>query len=52
MELGIEMPVLVSMKGEERNSLFRKIVSKAENSHMSVPETETGRSKNIRHICE
>lgn len=51
MELGIDIPVSVSMKDDERNSLFRKIVSTAENPHMSVPETESGRrSKNIRQV--
>lgn len=48
MELGIDILVLVSMKDDERNSLFRKIVSIVENFYMSVLEIELGRrSKNI-----
>lgn len=51
MELGIEVPVSLSMKLGDPNSLFSRIVSAAENPHLSVPETESGRrSKNIRQL--
>jgi Ras family protein T1 len=51
MELGIDIPVSLSMKLGEPNSLFSRIVSTAENPHMSIPETESGRrSRNIRQL--
>lgn len=51
MELGIDIPVSLSMKLGEPNSLFSRIVSTAENPHLSIPETESGRrSKSIRQL--
>lgn len=51
MELGIDVPVSLSMKLGDPNSLFSRIVSTAENPHLSIPETESGRrSKNIRQF--
>lgn len=51
MELGIDVPVSLSMKLGDPNSLFSRMVSTAENPHLSIPETESGRrSKNIRQV--
>lgn len=51
MELGIDIPVSLSMKHGEPNSIFSRIVCTAENPHLSIPETESGRrSKNIRQL--
>ncbi|XP_010552819.1 PREDICTED: mitochondrial Rho GTPase 2-like [Tarenaya hassleriana] len=51
LELGMDVPISLSMKLGDPNSLFSRIVSTAENPHLSIPETESGRrSKQIRQI--
>lgn len=51
MDLGIDVPVSLSMKLGDPNSIFSRIVSTAENPHSSIPETPSGRrSKNIRQL--
>lgn len=47
--MGIEAPIPISMKLGETNNVFRRIVSTAERPHLSIPETEAGRSRKQYH---
>ncbi|KAL5561667.1 hypothetical protein UlMin_031414 [Ulmus minor] len=44
-ELGIEAPIPVSVKSDDLNNVFGRIVNVAEHPHLGIPETETGRER-------
>ncbi|CAL0320978.1 unnamed protein product [Lupinus luteus] len=44
-DMGVEAPIPISVKLGDFNSLFRRIVTAAEHPHLSIPETEAGRSR-------
>ncbi|KAL5792946.1 hypothetical protein ACOSP7_001540 [Xanthoceras sorbifolium] len=51
LELGIEVPIPLSMKIRDPNNIFGRIVRAAEHPHLCIPETETGRNrKHYRHL--
>ncbi|WOL15903.1 mitochondrial Rho GTPase 1-like [Canna indica] len=43
--MGIEIPIPVSMKLRDHNDVFRRILDAAQKPHLSIPETETGKSR-------
>lgn len=48
--MGLETPIPVSLKLGDNNNLFRRIVEAAQRPHLSIPETEVGKStKQHRH---
>ncbi|KAB1202211.1 Mitochondrial Rho GTPase 1 [Morella rubra] len=48
-DMGIEAPIPISVKLGDLNNVFRRIVSVAEHPHLSIPETEAGRSRKQYH---
>ncbi|KAL8166385.1 hypothetical protein V2J09_007884 [Rumex salicifolius] len=48
-DMGIDSPIPISAKLGEFNNVFRRIVRAAENPHLSIPETEAGRSRKQYH---
>ncbi|CAO2832721.1 unnamed protein product [Amaranthus hypochondriacus] len=48
-DMGIDAPVPISAKLGDFNNIFRRIVGSAENPHLSIPETEVGRSRKQYH---
>ncbi|KAJ4719482.1 Mitochondrial Rho GTPase [Melia azedarach] len=48
-DMGIEAPIPVSSKLGDFNIIFRRIVQAAEHPHLSIPETEAGRSRKQYH---
>ncbi|KAF9618858.1 hypothetical protein IFM89_002726 [Coptis chinensis] len=44
-DMGIESPIPISTKLGDLNDVYRKIISAAERPHLSIPETEVGRSR-------
>lgn len=48
-DMGIEAPIPISTKLGDFNSVFRRIVSAAERPHLSIPETEAGKSRKQYH---
>ncbi|XP_009111753.3 mitochondrial Rho GTPase 1 [Brassica rapa] len=44
-DVGIEHHVSISSKLEDFNNLFRKIITAAQHPHLSIPETEAGKSR-------
>ncbi|KAM5561275.1 mitochondrial Rho GTPase 1-like [Rosa sericea] len=48
-DMGTEAPIPISTKLGDFNNVFRKIVSAAEHPHLSIPETEAGRSRKQYH---
>jgi len=51
--MGLEIPIPVSMKLGDNNNLFRRIVEAAQRPHLSIPETELGKStKQHRHLIQ
>ncbi|XP_078152022.1 mitochondrial Rho GTPase 1-like isoform X1 [Carex rostrata] len=44
-DMGIETPTPVSLKLGDYNNIFRKIVSAAQTPHLSIPETEAGKTR-------
>jgi len=51
--MGLEIPIPVSMKLGDNNNLFRRIVEAAQRPHLSIPETEQGKStKQHRHLIQ
>ena len=48
-DMGVVAPIPISVKLGDFNSLFRKIVTAAEHPHLSIPETEAGRSRKQYH---
>ena len=43
--MGIEAPIPLSTRLGDFNTVFRRIVSAAEHPHLSIPETEAGKSR-------
>ncbi|KAK8633253.1 hypothetical protein V6N13_014101 [Hibiscus sabdariffa] len=48
-DMGIDAPIPISSKLSDYNNIFRKIVNAAERPHLSIPETEVGRSRKQYH---
>ncbi|MBA0619334.1 hypothetical protein Godav_028523 [Gossypium davidsonii] len=48
-DMGIEAPIPISSKLSDFNNIFRRIVNAAEHPHLSIPETEAGRSRKQYH---
>lgn len=48
-DMGIEAPIPISAKMGDTNNVFRRIVNAAEHPHLSIPETEAGRSRKQYH---
>ncbi|PPS04724.1 hypothetical protein GOBAR_AA15914 [Gossypium barbadense] len=48
-DMGIEAPIPISSKLRDFNNIFRRIVNAAEHPHLSIPETEAGRSRKQYH---
>ncbi|KAJ8529485.1 hypothetical protein K7X08_036320 [Anisodus acutangulus] len=48
-DLGIEAPIPISTKLGDFSNLFQGIVKAAEHPHLSIPETEAGRSRKQYH---
>ncbi|XVF57432.1 hypothetical protein PTKIN_Ptkin06aG0204800 [Pterospermum kingtungense] len=44
-DMGIEAPIPISSKLSDFNNIFRRIVDAAEHPHLSIPETEAGKSR-------
>lgn len=52
-EMGVEAPISVSMKLGDIGNLFRRIVDAAQRPHLSIPETEQGRTqKHYRRLIQ
>jgi len=43
-EMGVDAPISVSMKSGDMGNFFRRIVDAAQRPHLSIPETEQGRT--------
>ena len=43
--MGIETPTPVSLKLGDYNNIFRKIVNATQTPHLSIPETEAGKTR-------
>ena len=43
--MGIEAPIPLSTRLGDFNTVFRRIVSAAKHPHLSIPETEAGKSR-------
>ncbi|KAG0586124.1 hypothetical protein KC19_2G066000 [Ceratodon purpureus] len=51
--MGLEVPIPVSTKLGDINNLFRRIVEAAQRPHLSIPETEQGKStKQQRYLIQ
>ncbi|KAB2041163.1 hypothetical protein ES319_D02G129600v1 [Gossypium barbadense] len=48
-DMGIEALIPISSKLSDLNNIFRRIVNAAEHPHLSIPETEAGRSRKQYH---
>ncbi|XP_022946756.1 mitochondrial Rho GTPase 1-like [Cucurbita moschata] len=48
-DMGIEAPIPISTKLGDFNNVFRRIASAAEHPHLSIPETEAGRTRKHYH---
>ncbi|KAK8564861.1 hypothetical protein V6N13_020000 [Hibiscus sabdariffa] len=48
-DIGIEAPIPISSKLSDFNNIFRRIVNAAGHPHLSIPETEAGRSRKQYH---
>ncbi|KAI8555729.1 hypothetical protein RHMOL_Rhmol05G0197600 [Rhododendron molle] len=48
-DMGIEAPIPVSNRLRDFNNVFLRIVSAAEHPHLSIPETEAGKSRKQYH---
>lgn len=44
-DMGIETPIPISVKLRDHNDVFCRIVSAAQQPHLSIPETEAGKSR-------
>lgn len=47
--MGVEAPIPISVKLGDFNNMFRRIVTAAEQPHLSIPETDAGRSRKQYH---
>ncbi|CAA0828110.1 Mitochondrial Rho GTPase 1 [Striga hermonthica] len=45
LNMGIDAPIPVSVKDKDLNDMFSRIVNAAEHPHLSIPETDVGRSQ-------
>lgn len=43
--MGIDTPIPISVKERDVNDVFSRIINAAEHPHLSVPETDIGRSQ-------
>ncbi|XP_054802314.1 mitochondrial Rho GTPase 1-like [Prosopis cineraria] len=48
-DMGVEAPIPISVKLGDFNNVFRRIVIAAEHPHLSIPETDAGRSRKQYH---
>ncbi|KAK2640454.1 hypothetical protein Ddye_028249 [Dipteronia dyeriana] len=48
-DMGIEFPIPISSRLGDFNNIFRRIVRAAEQPHLSIPETEAGKSRKQYH---
>ncbi|KAI9098942.1 hypothetical protein K1719_024709 [Acacia pycnantha] len=48
-DMGVEAPIPISVKLGDFNNVFRRIVTAAEQPHLSIPETDAGRSRKQYH---
>ncbi|CAN0914275.1 Mitochondrial Rho GTPase 1 [Linum grandiflorum] len=48
-DMGIEAPIPISSRMGDTNNIFRRIVNAAEHPHLSIPETEAGKSRKHYH---
>ncbi|KAK8488579.1 hypothetical protein V6N13_027531 [Hibiscus sabdariffa] len=48
-DMGIDAPIPISSKLSDYNNIFQRIVNAAERPHLSIPETEAGRSRKQYH---
>ncbi|XP_031102863.1 mitochondrial Rho GTPase 1-like [Ipomoea triloba] len=48
-DMGIEAPIPISTKLGDLSNLFQRIVNAAERPHLSIPETEAGKSRKQYH---
>ncbi|XP_024975229.1 mitochondrial Rho GTPase 1-like [Cynara cardunculus var. scolymus] len=48
-DMGIEAPIPISAKLGDFNNIFRRIVRAAEHPHLSIPETEAGKTRKQYH---
>ncbi|KAK9691887.1 hypothetical protein RND81_09G226400 [Saponaria officinalis] len=48
-DMGIDAPVPISARLGDFSDIFRKIITSAEHPHLSIPETEAGRSRKQYH---
>ncbi|XP_045808025.1 mitochondrial Rho GTPase 1 [Trifolium pratense] len=44
-DMGVEAPIPISVKLGDFNTVFRRIVTAAEHPHLSIPETEAGKTR-------
>ena len=47
--MGVEAPVPISTRLGDYSNVFRKIISAGEHPHLSIPETEAGRTRKQYH---
>ncbi|KAL8530646.1 hypothetical protein ACS0TY_007620 [Phlomoides rotata] len=45
LDMGIDTPIPISVKERDVNDVFSRIINAAEHPHLSVPETDIGRSQ-------
>ncbi|KZV32415.1 mitochondrial Rho GTPase 1 [Dorcoceras hygrometricum] len=45
LDLGIDAPIPISVKERDLNNVFSRIIKAAEHPHLSIPETDIGRSR-------
>jgi Ras family protein T1 len=43
--MGIETPIPISVKLKDLNNIFCRVVHAAQRPHLSIPETEAGKSR-------
>nr|XP_043631970.1 mitochondrial Rho GTPase 1-like [Erigeron canadensis] len=48
-DMGIEAPIPISTKLGDFNNIYRRIVRAAEHPHLSIPETEAGKTRKQYH---
>ncbi|KAM7272754.1 hypothetical protein ACFE04_027417 [Oxalis oulophora] len=48
-DMGIDAPIPISSKLGDFSNVFRRIISAAEHPHLSIPETEVGKSRKQYH---
>lgn len=47
--MGIQAPIPISTKLGDFNNVFKRIVAAAEHPHLSIPETEAGKTRKQYH---